>query len=201
MKLDSFAASAFRAFALLCFALATSIALAQTGKNPVQTTGRYSVELRLPAEGVYAEEVIDIEFRLTDTTKNDPVLGAAGVIRAVSAAKVTMPAMPGMPVQTPKIHSEGVPGDYGIECFFPHGGEYRIALKITVPGEAKPIDAAFTVEVKDADNAKNRKPRAKPYYAELLENPNAKAGEPAVPENRDQGHQNQNNRYRFRHCP
>ena len=180
MKSLSIAASVLRAFAVLCFVISASAAFAQPGKNSVQTVGKYSVELRIPAEGIYADEVVDIEFRLTDTSKNDPVLGAAGVIRAVSAAKVTMPAMPGMPSQTPKTHSEGVPGDYGIECFFPHGGAYRIALKITVPGEPKPIDAAFTVEVKDAEAKKNRKPSIKPYYAELLENPNAKAGEPTT---------------------
>ncbi len=85
-----------------------------------------------------------------------------------------------MPSQTPKIHSEGVPGDYGIECFFPHGGDYRIALKITIPNEPKPLDAAFTIAVKDAEAKKNRKARVKPYYAELVANPNAKAGEPTT---------------------
>lgn len=177
MKSFSVAASLLRAFAVFTFVVLASTALAQSGKNPTQTVGKYVIELRIPNEGIYADEVIDIEFRLTDTSKNDPVLGAAGVIQASASAKVTMPAMPGMPSQSPKIHSEGVPGDYGIECFFPHGGDYKIALKITVPGEPKPLDVAFTVAVKDAEAKKNRKPTVKPYYAELLENPNARAGE------------------------
>lgn len=148
-------------------------------ENPVKKVGKYAVELRIPADGVYAGEALDIEFRLTNTADEDPVLGAAGVVRAKSAAKVTMPSMPGMPAQTPKIHTEGVPGDYGIECFFPHGGEYQIDLSITIPGEAKLVAVSFTVDVRDAENAKNRKPRPKPYFLEILDSPQAKAGEPA----------------------
>ncbi len=89
-----------------------------------------------------------------------------------------MPSMPGMPAQSPKVHTEGVPGDYGIETYFPHGGEYLIELTLTAPGEEKPIKVSFTVDVKDAEAAKNRKPKPKPFYAELINKPNAKAGEP-----------------------
>ncbi len=153
-------------------------AFAQT--KPVEKkVGKYAVTIRVP-ETIYAEEVTDIEFRLGDTSNNDAVLGAAGVIRAKTIAKVTMPAMPGMPVQSPKIHTEGIPGEYGIETYFPHGGEYFIELELTAPGEAKPIKVSFTVDVKDAEAMKNRKPKPKPFYAELLDKPIAKSGE-AVP--------------------
>lgn len=162
-------------------------ATAQTGRavsapagNPVKKSGKYAVELRIPEGGVYASEVIDIEFRLTDTSNNDPVLGAAGVIRARPTAKVTMPSMPGMPAQVPKIHTEGVPGDYGIECFFPHGGEYQIDLTIAPPGEPRPFTVSFTVEVQDAEAAQNRKPRPKPFVVELVNRPNATAGQPTA---------------------
>lgn len=148
-----------------------------SSKNPRKQIGKYAVELRLPEGGLYAEETIDIEFRLTDTSNDDPVLGAAGVIQAKSAAKVTMPAMPGMPAQAPKIHSEGVPGDYGIEAFFPHGGEYQIDLTITPPGEPKSFLVSFKVDVKDAENAKNRKPRPRPFYVEIVNRPDLQAGE------------------------
>ncbi len=152
--------------------------LAQTTKqNPTRKAGKYAVELRIPAEGIFAEEAIDVEFRLTDTSNNDPVLGAAGVIRAKSLAAITMPSMPGMPKQVPKIHTEGVPGDYGIECFFPHGGEYQIDISITPPKEVKPFTVTFTVSVQDAEGIKRRKPRPKPYYVEFATKPNAKAGE------------------------
>jgi hypothetical protein len=158
--------------------LVSSHLLAQTTKqNPIRKAGKYAVELRIPAEGIFAEEAIDVEFRLTDTSNNDPVLGAAGVIRAKSLAAITMPSMPGMPKQVPKIHTEGVPGDYGIECFFPHGGEYQIDLSITPPNEAKPFTVTFTVSVQDAEGLKRRKPRPKPYYVEFATKPDAKAGE------------------------
>ena len=172
-----------RAFAGLAVALASCIALSSLSDSafaqnkPIEKKiGKYAVTVRVP-EAIYAEEVTDIEFRIGDTTNNDPVLGAAGVLRAKTLVKVTMPAMPGMPAQTPKIHAEGVPGEYGIETYFPHGGEYRVDLDLTAPGEEKPIRVSFTVAVMDAEAAKNRKPKAKPFYIELVNKPSAKAGE------------------------
>jgi YHS domain-containing protein len=150
------------------------------GKNDYATTakvGKYQVELRVPEEGVFAGETIDIEFRLSDTTQDDAIEGKKGVPNAAPTATVTMPSMPGMPVAKPPIHTEGVPGDYGIELFFPHGGDYRIDLKVTPPGE-KPLAVAFTVSVKDAE-AKKGTATAKPYKVELLHlTEDAKAGEP-----------------------
>lgn len=167
-----FSGAAF-AFAPLAFAVMPT----QAQIKPIEKKiGKYAVVIRVP-ESLYAEEVIDIEFRLTDASDNDPVLGAAGVIKAKTLAKVTMPAMPGMPVQKPKIHAEGVPGDYGIEAYFPHGGEYLVELELTAPKETTPIKLSFTVEVKDAEAAKNRKPKPKPYYVEITNKPKAKAGE------------------------
>lgn len=153
-------------------------------KAPVKTdyattakAGKYQVELRVPEEGVFAGETIDIEFRLSDTTQDDAIEGKKGVPNAAPTATVTMPAMPGMPVAKPPIHTEGVPGDYGIELFFPHGGDYRIDLKVTPPGE-KPIAVSFTVPVKDGE-AKKGATVVKPYRVELLHLPEgAKAGEP-----------------------
>jgi hypothetical protein len=177
-----FAAASFCLAALFAASPAVAKPIAPleiAAQNPVKKVGKYAVELRIPEGGIFAEEAIDIEFRLTNTADNDPVLGAAGVVRAKSAAKITMPSMPGMPAQLPKIHTEGVPGDYGIECFFPHGGDYQIDLTITIPGEPKPLSVAFTVDVQDAQAAKNRKPRPKPYFIELVNAPAAKAGEPA----------------------
>ena len=57
----------------------------------------------LAGEPIYAEEAVDIEFRLTDNSNNDPVLGAIGVVKAVTRASISMPAMAGMPAQVPKI--------------------------------------------------------------------------------------------------
>jgi hypothetical protein len=139
--------------------------------------GDYAVTLRVPKEGVYAGESIDIEFRVEDMSKVDPVLGALGVPKVVSSAVVTMPEMEGMPEQRPKIHAEGVPGDYGIECFFPHGGGYRIALTLRVPGVAEPLRTAFSIEVGDAEARKGRKPPVVPYTAQVIAKP--EAGKPS----------------------
>lgn len=148
-------------------------------KNPVQKAGKYAVELRLPAEGLFADEETDIEFRITDTSQDDPVQGASPVVNARVAADVSMPAMPGMPAQKPKTHSEGVPGDYGVVLLFPHGGDYRIEFTITPPND-KSFAVAFKVSVGDPQPTGKRKPKPQPYTLEVTTHPaQPKAGEPA----------------------
>jgi hypothetical protein len=144
-----------------------------------KTVGKYQIALRLPAEGVYAGEQIDIEFRLLDTSKIDPVSGATGVARVQTKAVITMPEMAGMPAQYPKTHTEGVPGDYGLECFFPHGGQYRIDLSLLLPGESKPLSASFLIDVEDAEARQGKKPAPKPYFVEVKSAGAAEAGKPA----------------------
>lgn len=147
--------------------------------NPiVRRLGAYEVTLRVPRDGVYAGEAIDIEFRVTDPARTDAVLGTLGIPRVVSKAVVTMPEMAGMPEQRPKIHAEGVPGDYGIECFFPHGGEYRIDLTLAIPGATEPVRTFFLLDVSDSEARKGRKAAPAPYRLEVETMGPARAGEP-----------------------
>jgi hypothetical protein len=143
-------------------------------QNPTVKSGKYVVELRVPTEGLYAGEEIDIEFRVMDSSKNDEILGMAGVPNVKAEGVITMPSMPGMPEVKPKIHAEGVPGDYGIEAFFPHGGDYKIDLRLTPANEA-PFKASFTVDVADEKPAKNR-PR--PYGLTVVDGKGAVVGKP-----------------------
>ncbi|CAN5696468.1 hypothetical protein BH11ARM2_BH11ARM2_37700 [soil metagenome] len=145
------------------------------GTEPAPTgtvlrSGKYQIELRIPDDGLYASEGVDVEFRISDTTQSDPIEGQKGVPNANPVAAVTMPSMEGMPVVRPHIHSEGVPGDYGLDLYFPHGGDYRIALNFTPEG-GKPVKAAFVVSVKDAGTH-----AAKPPYAVKLIDPPTTAG-------------------------
>ncbi len=172
----------FSAVALIALcALAWSLcASAQNAlQNPLQKSGKYVVELRIPAEGVFAEEEIDIELRLTDSSQEDPVQGAPPIVKANIAALLSMPLMPSMPKQKPKTHSEGVPGDYGVIVYAPHGGDYLLQLTITPPNE-KPFTVNFKLSVLDATDAKKRKPKPKPFLLEMESKP-AKpvAGQPA----------------------
>jgi hypothetical protein len=148
----------------------TTCAWSQT-KNPVQKSGKYAVELRIPAGGIYAGEEVDIEFRVTDTSNVDSVLGARGVPRATVKAAVSMPSMPAMPNAVPKVHSEGVPGDYGLVTTFAHGGDYRIQITITPPAEKTPFTVAFTVPVKDEDASGARKSAPKPFTLDVKTQP------------------------------
>lgn len=142
--------------------------------NPTVKSGKYVVELRVPDGGLFAGDEIDVEYRVMDSTKNDEILGMAGVPNVKGQATITMPSMEGMPEAKPKIHAEGVPGDYGIEAFFPHGGEYLISIALTPPNEAA-FRVAFKVDVKDEKPAKGK---SKPFSLMLMDNKGAKAGTP-----------------------
>jgi hypothetical protein len=167
-------------FILLLLLIYGSIALGQgieLGPGPVQQVGKYRVSLRLPVEGLVASEEQQIELRLGDASRTDPVLGPPAVIRAQIQSSISMPAMPAMPGAQEIAHPEGVPGDYGLHPTFAHGGDYLLSLRIKPP-----VDEAFTVEfpLKVADEPLNRRARPQPYTAELKSEPGRiKAGEPA----------------------
>ena len=162
---------AIAAFAALFIAVAPAAFAQEKTANPIQKAGDYAVELRLPKDGLYAGEEIDLEFRVTNTAKSDPVLGAPGVIRAAVNGVITMPAMASMASAKPKIHREGVPGDYGLVTTFPHGGEYRLALSVTPPGETTPFTVAFLLNVNDEDTDGKRKRAPAPYLLEVTTDP------------------------------
>ncbi len=136
---------------------------------------KYEATLRLPEEGLYAGEELDLEFRVVDTTQKDPVeTGFKGVGGISASAVMTMPSMPGMPEAKPKVHREGVPGDYGMEVYFPHGGDFRIALDLNIP-DVGVKQIAFVVNVNDERPASATK--VQPYRLQVFDWPkNAQAG-------------------------
>ncbi len=131
--------------------------------------GKYVVELWPPEDGVFAGEEIDIEFAVFDSTKKESDGGLAGVPDVVVQAVVTMPSMQGMPEQRPNVHKEGRAGVHGLELFFPHGGEYQVALTLTPKGE-KPMRASFKVDVRDERPADSAKAKA-PYELQVVDFP------------------------------
>jgi len=147
------------------------LAVAQAADPPRQTAGPYRLTLRLPPEGLYAQEESQIEFRIEDLSRPDPLTGYTPLVRATPQAAIDMPAMPRMPAYTETAHAEPSPGDYGIHPTFAHGGEFR--LRITV---AAGFTAEFPLTVADASaRRKNVAPR---YTLELTADPKKpKAGE------------------------
>jgi len=151
--------------------------------SPQETTrrraGRHEVALRLPADGLYAQEEMEIEFRVVDTSQVDPVLGPTPVVRARIQATIDMPSMPSMPRHEEAAHPEGVPGEYGVHPTFAHGGEYRMRLAVSPPGEDG-FAVEFALNVLDAGGARKRKPGPRPFSIELASKPKKpRAGEPA----------------------
>jgi hypothetical protein len=138
--------------------------------------GKYEAELRIPEGGLFAREETDVEFRVVDTTQKDPVEeGFKGVGAIEATAKVSMPAMAGMPSAEPKVHREGVPGDYGIELYFPHGGDYQIDLTLNIPNDGV-HKIAFKVSAQDERAGSVN--RSQPYRLDVIDWPkNAKAGQ------------------------
>ena len=132
----------------------------------------YRVTLRLPPAGLYAQEESQIEFRIEDTTRPDPLTGFAPLVRATPQAVIDMPAMPGMPKFTEIAHPEGVPGDYGIHPTFAHGGEFRLRIAIQP-------DHTFEFPLTVLDATVHRKSIAPRFTLELTTTPKKpKAGEP-----------------------
>lgn len=154
---------------LLC--LLSSAALVPAAEIPRQTAGHYRVTLRLPQEGLFAQEESQIEFHIEDLSQPDPLTGYTAVVRATPQAVIDMPAMPRMPQFTETAHAEPVPGDYGIHPTFAHGGEYRFRLAIE-PGAI----AEFPLAVSDAGARRRTVPPR--YSLELIALPKKpKAGE------------------------
>lgn len=139
--------------------------------------GVYQVDLRIPPEGLFAGEELDIEFRVSDTTLRDPYEnGYKGVGGIESTADLTMPAMAGMPVAKPKTHREGIPGEYGVVAFFPHGGEYKIDLTLKFP-DTNVRTVSFRVNVND--ERKTNTVKAQPYSLKVIDWPqSATSGKP-----------------------
>ena len=148
--------------------------LASAADAPRQNAGPYLVTLRLPPEGLYAQEEMQIEFRIEDTTRPDPLTVYTAVIRATPEAVIDMPAMAGMPPFTETAHAEGTPGDYGIHPTFAHGGEFRLRITIQ-PGAI----AEFPLTV--LDSAARRKRLPPRYTLELTTDPRSQ--KPANPSN------------------
>jgi hypothetical protein len=135
---------------------------------------RYQVTLRLPPAGLFAREEMEIEFRVEDTSRPDPLGGFAPVIRAAPEAGIAMPAMAAMPNFAEIAHPEAAPGDYGIHPTFAHGGEYLLTLRIHPPG-GEAFERVFPLNVADA----KPKPAPPRYSLELMAQPkHPKAGEP-----------------------
>ncbi len=156
---------------LFCVAFATTLNAA------TERAGKYEITLREPDGGLSAQEEMQLEFRVVDTSRVDPVMGPAGVIRAKIEGIVEMPAMRGMPKVVEIAHPEGVPGEYGLHPTFAHGGEFKLTLKIAPPGD-QPFEVTFPLQVADAKAV--TRTTVKPYRLEIVSSPkNPKVGEPA----------------------
>ena len=156
---------------LLCVLLSTvQLSIADESSLTQRTAGKYLITLRPPPDGVYAQEETEIEFRIVDTSRDDPLTGSVPVIRALIDVGIEMPSMPGMPSFHEVAHPEGVPGDFGVHPTFAHGGDYVMRLFVTPP-EDRAFQVEFPITVQDASNARNRKHTPPRFSLELATSP------------------------------
>jgi len=163
----------------------SAAALAQ---HPTRRAGPYEVTLLAPPDGLYAEEEMELEFRVTDT-RAETESGPSPVLFARFSCQVDMPSMPSMGRFDEIAHREAVAGDYGVHPTFPHGGDYRFCITLLPPAEQLAMnprpDAPFTVEfpLEVADALSSPRPafsRVRPYRLEVVSTPSPLvAGEPA----------------------
>ncbi len=157
-------------------------------ENSPQRQGPYEVRLMLPPAGLFAEEEMEIEFRVVDVETPGPDGEPKPLLWARIRAEVDMPSMPAMARFDEIAHREGIPGVFGVHPVFPHGGDYRLCLTILPPevqpvGEPRPT-AAFTFDfpltVWDATSSPTPVPRrVRPYELDLTMSPrHPEAGKP-----------------------
>ena len=151
-------------FAVMCL---LPVALQAADSGLTRRNGKYDVTLRLPPDGLYAGEEAEIEMRIEDWTRVDPVLGPAVLIRARVEASIDMPLMAAMPAYREVAHPEDVPGVYGVHPTFAHAGEYRLRLSVA-PNAEEPFQVEFPLHVLDAAEAPRHKPHPPRFHLELL---------------------------------
>ncbi len=166
------------------------LALVAELSAPKQRQGPYEITLMLPPAGLYAEEEMEIEFKV----ESFEVLDESGAPKPLPwgriRAEADMPSMPAMAKFDEIAHREGIPGVFGVHPVFPHGGEYRLCLTI-LPPEIQPLGAPrpataytfdFPLTVYDAASSPTPVPRrVRPYELEVALDPkHPVAGEPVA---------------------
>ncbi len=147
---------------------------------PRQRQGPYEVTLLLPPSGLYAEEEMEIEFRVVEPDATGPDGGPRPVARARIHAEASMPSMPSMAKFEELAHPEGIPGVFGVHPVFPHGGDYRLCLTILPsefrragdPGPEGPVTFEFPLVVEDATRSPTPAARrVRPFVLDVATTP------------------------------
>jgi hypothetical protein len=163
---------------IICLALLVGVPLFAQSQPPKAQSGKFEVTLRPPADGLFAREEMQLEFRLVSGARGNPS-GAteAPVLGARLRCVIDMPSMPSMPKFDEIAHPEGIPGEYGVHPTFPHGGAYR--LRISSLSAADPLEVEFPLAVNDV-SPHPEWARVKPFSLQMATTPGApRAGEPS----------------------
>jgi hypothetical protein len=151
-----------------------------TVKPTTKKVGRFEITVRIPEGGLYSEEEQRIGFKVTDTSRVDPVSGPSPVARAVVTAVVGIPSFPSMPKIRETAQPESVPGEYGLHPTFSQGGEYQLVLNVQPPGEPA-FSVEFPLVVTDFENRSRKAPGIRPYSVEVMADSGAiVAGQPVT---------------------
>ena len=166
--------------ALALFAPVFFASTPNAGEPPRARAGPYEVSLRLPPDGLFAGEEMEIEFRVDRLDRTDASGRPEPLTLARIRAVADMPSMPSMARFDEIAHREESPGLYGVHPTFPHGGDYRLCLTILppelpMPGDprpAEPLVVEFPLAVADAGSSPTREARKiRPFFLDLTTSP------------------------------
>jgi len=168
--------------------LLAGVELAGAKEPPRQRVGPYEITILLPSRGLYAEEEMEIEFKVERVGSDEAQAPPSPLVSARIRGEVDMPSMPAMPRFDEIAHREGIPGVFGIHPTFPHGGDYRLCLTV-LPPEIQPVDdprpaTAFTYDFPltvfdGVSSPRGESAKIRPYVLDLTMEPRqAVAGQP-----------------------
>jgi len=151
----------------------------------------YAIALRIPEDGLFAGEEMQLELTLTAPPIDGSTTPAVPVRYARVECTIDMPSMPGMPAFKDLAHAEGVIGDYGVHPTFQHGGDYRLRVRVLPASEQLPAmtppprgewvsEHELSVADQPPSQRRSRAPGAQRYKLALTTRPEKpRAGEPA----------------------
>lgn len=122
----------------LAFAATLCLSASASAQQSV-TSGKYMITLKNVAKSLKTGELTFLQLRLMDSQSMAPLSGVA------MDASLVMPAMPSMNLAKPKVERGKEPGTYQLTVTFPHGGEYRLDLKLKdASGEETRVSMSIT---------------------------------------------------------
>ena len=123
----------------LAFVLAATIGLSPPSRaQQTVTADTYMAVLKTDLKTIAPGKAVTLDIFVMDATSMAPGQGLSVV------ASLSMPAISGMALETPKVAPGDKPGHYGVQLTFPQAGEYELDLNIKAAADNR-ATLSFTI--------------------------------------------------------